>query len=848
MKISKIKIRGFGKFQNIEFSFQKGLNVLYGQNESGKTTLANFILYTISGFSSEEVSKYTPWNSEDFGGEILIETQNGEVKQELNPNDPSYEKFLRREEYESSSFIPEEGSLTVSKGVSGIVIAKLRRKMEEIERMERVIDLLKNEQNVYEKLSQLERELIDKIKEIEGRIESLNERFSEEKTLRKRYAESKKRLNSLRKELNKMEDKLLAAKIVKSRNIWKEMDEIRLKVSSLGVEISELKKYMKYPQEKIDRVWELKREISEIEGKIDRISTDLDNRLEEERILGERKKVLEELLRISENDDVDKILLKVKNIELSLRMLEEKKRPKGYDERWRYFDKVMDIDRKISELSSALEKIKILENNLNDIEKELEAVDKELSVIRAKINLRNTLMIVFLALAGGLIGAGYLSNLMFFLSISAAVSTGLSLALFLSTGELRKSRSNLEGEKERLNLNYKVLEKKLENLKNELRSQISGTDFKTPQEMIDEYRRYQSWKKSMESRVESESVKVLEREIVESLKEFFDEVKGDYSKLVAEIKDKASEYAILRDKMASLKLSIEGLKTVLEDMKKKREELLGERKTLLKDLDCSTYEDCRNLVDNRKKYETLVEERNELEGRLKELKEQWEEFKSYYDMDIPEGVDVEKLESIEVISTRIENIKMEISDLENRINQLLSDIEKSRVDPSQIYEAKNELVRTQLEHKLAEEELKAFPEVVKLFSEIKDEFVEKYREIFEKKFREYSEKIIGRDFETSVGDDLSINIKVSGIDSLSRATKDQVELAYKLALYDVLSPEDPYPFVIDNAFTRYDDSRLETVISLLKEISKNRQVIMTTSDTRVLSLVPKRSIKELQAS
>ena len=848
MKISKVKIKGFGKFQNTEFSFQKGLNVLYGQNESGKTTLAKFILYTLSGFTSEEIAKYTPWNNEDFGGEILIETQNGEVRQELDPNDPSYEKILRREEYESSSFIPEEGSLTVSKGVSGIVIAKLRKKMEEIERMERVIDLLKSEQNVYEKLSQLEKELSEKISEVERKIQSLNEQLSEEKTLRKRYVESKRKLSLLREELVRMEDRLLAAKIVRSRNIWKEMDEIRLRVSSLGVEISELKKYMRYPQDEIDRIWELRREISEIEGKIDRISTDLDNRLEEERILGERKKVLEELLRISENDDVDKILLKVKNIELSLRMLEEKKRPKGYDERWRYFERIVDVDRKISELSSTLEKIKTLENNLNEIEKELEVVDKELSAIRAKINLRNTLMIVFLALAGGLIGAGYLSNLLFFLSISAAVSTGLSLALFLSTGELRKNRSNLEGEKERLNLNYKVLEKKLENLKNDVRSQISGTDFKTPQEMIDEYKRYQSWKKSMENHVESESVKVLEREIVESLKEFFDEVKGDYSRLVAEIKDKASEYAILRDKLASLKLSIEGLKTVLEDMKRKREELLNEKNKLLKDLNCTSYDDCKKLVENRKKYEKLVEEREELEEKLKELKEQWEEFKSYYDMEIPEGVDTEKLESIEVISTRIDNMKMEISDLENRINQLLGDIEKSKVDPKEIYEAKNELVRVKLEHRLAEEELKTFPEVVKLFSEIKDEFVEKYREIFEKKFREYSEKIIGRDFETSVGDDLSISIKVSGIDSLSRATKDQVELAYKLALYDVLSPEDPYPFVIDNAFTRYDDPRLETVISLLKEISKNRQIILTTSDTRILSLVPKRSIKELQPS
>lgn len=847
MKIAKIKIKGFGKFQNTEFSFQKGMNVLYGQNESGKTTLANFILYTISGFSPEEIAKYTPWNSEDFGGEMLIETQNGEIRQELNPDDPSYEKIVRREEYESSSFISEEGGLIVSKGVSGIVIAKLRKRMEEIERMERVIDLLKNEQTVYEKLSQVEKELAQKIRKIEEKINLLNEKLSEEKTLRKRYVESKKKLNYLREELNVLENKLLSAKIIKSKNIWKEMDEIRLRISSLGVEISNLKKYMKYPQEKIDRVWELKREIGEIEEKIDKISAELDSRLEEEKILGERKKVLEELLRISENDDVDKIILKVKNIELSLKMLEEKKRPKGYDERWRYFERIIDADKRISELSSMLEKIKTLEKNLNEIEKELEVVDKELSAIRAKINLRNTLTIVFLALAGGLIGAGYLSNLLFLLSISAAVSTGLSLALFLSTSELRKNRASLEGEKERLNLNYKVLEKKLENLKNEVNSMISGTDFKSPQELIDEYRRYQNWKKSMESHIENESVKVLEREIVESLKEFFDEVKGDYSKLVSEIKDKVSEYAILRDKMASLKLSIDGLKTVLEDLKKKREELLSEKDSIFKELGCSSYEDCKKLVENRKKYEALIEEREGLENRLKELKNEWEEFKSYYDMAIPEGIDVEKLESIEVLSTRIENTKMEISDLENRINQLLNDIEKIKVDPSEILKTKSELVEARLNHKLAEEELKIFPEVVKLFSTIKDEFVEKYKEIFEKKFREYSERIIGRDFETSVGDDLSISIKVSGLESLSRATKDQVELAYKLALYDVLSPEDPYPFVIDNAFTRYDDLRLETVLSLLKEIAKNRQVILTTSDTRILNLVPKRSVKELQS-
>ncbi len=849
MKISRIKIMGFGKFRDTEFSFQKGLNVVYGQNESGKTTLANFILYTLSGFTSEEVRKYTPWIRGEFDGELILETKSGELRLKLNPRDPSHNRVLRREEYEASSFIPEEGGLTLSRGVSGIVIAKLRKKMEEIERMERVIDLLKNEQNVYEELSRVERDLGEKVEDLKQKLSDLTEKLSEEKEIRKRYVDSKKRLNSLEREMENLEKRLLAARIKKAHDIWREMDTLRVKISSMGIELSNLEKFIRYPQEKIGRVWSLKKELEEIEGKASKISAELAYRREEERILKERKKVLEELLRISESEDVDKVILKVKNIELSMKMLEEKRKPKGYDERWEFFDKTVDIESRMSEILSMMERLEKLEKDLSEIERELEAIDKELATIKTRISLRNTLTIVFLALAGGLIGAGYLSNLLFFFSIAAAVSTGLSLALFLSTGELRRGRINLEGEKERLGMNYRVLGKKIDGLRNEISSRTSGSGFRSPQEMIDEYRRYQNWKKTMESRVENESMRILEREIVKGLREFFDEVKGDYSRLVEEVREKASEYAILRDKIASLKLSIDGLQTVLEDLRKKKETLLGEREALFEELECDDYEDCLSLQEKRERYEKLAAEKERLESRLKELGELWKEFRVYYDTRVPQGVDTEEnLESIEILNARIENTKMEILDVKSRVEQLSKEMENARVEISEIHMIQGELERTRLHHIMAEEELRAFPEVIRLFSGIRDEFVEKYKEIFEKRFREYSEKIIGRDFETAVEDDLSVRVKISGIESLSRATKDQIELAYKLALYDVLSPDDPYPFVIDNALTRYDDSRLETTVALLKDISKNRQVILTTSDTRVLRLVPKRSVKELYNS
>ena len=47
MKINKIKINSFGKLRNKEIEFKNGINILYGENESGKSTIMNFIKYSL---------------------------------------------------------------------------------------------------------------------------------------------------------------------------------------------------------------------------------------------------------------------------------------------------------------------------------------------------------------------------------------------------------------------------------------------------------------------------------------------------------------------------------------------------------------------------------------------------------------------------------------------------------------------------------------------------------------------------------------------------------------------------------------------------------------------------------
>ncbi len=79
MYIKQINIHTFGCLDNFCVTFDKGFNVIYGPNESGKTTLMSFVVFAFYGTKvkkgSEKLTfkeKYTPWNCGQMGGEIVF--------------------------------------------------------------------------------------------------------------------------------------------------------------------------------------------------------------------------------------------------------------------------------------------------------------------------------------------------------------------------------------------------------------------------------------------------------------------------------------------------------------------------------------------------------------------------------------------------------------------------------------------------------------------------------------------------------------------------------------------------------------------------------------------------------
>ncbi len=85
MRFNHLKINSFGKLNKKELELGPGINVIYGENEAGKSTLMKFLtamLYGASknknGKSIPDFDRYKPWGLEEFSGRLEYTLDSGE--------------------------------------------------------------------------------------------------------------------------------------------------------------------------------------------------------------------------------------------------------------------------------------------------------------------------------------------------------------------------------------------------------------------------------------------------------------------------------------------------------------------------------------------------------------------------------------------------------------------------------------------------------------------------------------------------------------------------------------------------------------------------------------------------
>lgn len=150
-------LNGFGRFENTQISVTDGLNLIYGENEAGKSTLQAFVKAMLFGFPSQrtdgegrlpESKKYEPWSGADYSGTLEIVTDDGEflrIERDFSKNECRvYNKHLQditsefpyikreglqvgeklfnmdRNSFENSAYIKQGGTIVFQGARSGL--------------------------------------------------------------------------------------------------------------------------------------------------------------------------------------------------------------------------------------------------------------------------------------------------------------------------------------------------------------------------------------------------------------------------------------------------------------------------------------------------------------------------------------------------------------------------------------------------------------------------------------------------------------------------------------------------------------------------------------------------------
>lgn len=121
MKLLDLHINGFGKFHDLTVTFTDGINLIYGDNEAGKSTLHTFIRGMLFGIErargraskNDLYSKYEPWeNSMVYEGTLRLESHGTvyrieRIFQKSNKEFAIINETLGKEEDPSKAFLDE---------------------------------------------------------------------------------------------------------------------------------------------------------------------------------------------------------------------------------------------------------------------------------------------------------------------------------------------------------------------------------------------------------------------------------------------------------------------------------------------------------------------------------------------------------------------------------------------------------------------------------------------------------------------------------------------------------------------------------------------------------------------
>ncbi len=207
MKIHKLKINAYGKLKDKEIQFKDHINVVYGKNEAGKSTILTFIVNMLYGISKNkngknysDFEKYKPWDAEEFSGKLEYELNNHKIfevfrdfkkknPQIFNEKKEDISKQFNIDKSKGNEFFYEQTKMDEKLFLSTIVVNQEQVKLEKSEQnilIQKIANLVgTGEDNVSFKraIDRINRRQLEEIGTERSREKPLNKLLRENQSL-----------------------------------------------------------------------------------------------------------------------------------------------------------------------------------------------------------------------------------------------------------------------------------------------------------------------------------------------------------------------------------------------------------------------------------------------------------------------------------------------------------------------------------------------------------------------------------------------------------------------------------------------------------------------------------------
>ncbi len=256
MKINKIKINSYGKLKEKEINLKNGINILYGSNEAGKSTLLRFIVNSFYGISKNKKGKvYRDFKKKN---PKIFNEQMEDISKEFNidknkGNEFFYEQTNVDEDLFLSTIVVGQQEVKLEKSQQGMLIQKIanlvgtgddnvsyKRAIDRINR--RQLDEIGTERSREKPINILARKIenLENEKEELEKYSNIKYQIEENKNILKEEIEELEKENNLLKEIKILneKEKLEKEKINIQENIKNENLE---KINLLENKLNEIK-------------------------------------------------------------------------------------------------------------------------------------------------------------------------------------------------------------------------------------------------------------------------------------------------------------------------------------------------------------------------------------------------------------------------------------------------------------------------------------------------------------------------------------------------------------------------------------------------------------------------------